>query len=129
MLKATIIGIVSAILITQMKAMKAEYAVWVLLGAGFYFGGELLIYLKLLLEEIKIFQDLFHSYGTYFQVLIKIIGIAYVSEFSSNICKDAGCKSLAGSIEMLAKLSILVLCMPILTALLETMEFFWGGVY
>ena len=60
----------------------------------------------------------------YVAVLLKMIGITYVAEFSSNLCKDAGYQAAAGQIEMFAKLSILALSMPVLLALLETISQF-----
>ena len=47
----------------------------------------------------------------YFQ-LLKMLGVAYVAEFASNICKDAGQQSVAGMIELFAKISIVVLSIP-----------------
>lgn len=49
-----------------------------------------------------------------------MIGIAYVGQFSAGICKDAGYSAIAGQIEIFSKLSILVLSMPVLMALMET---------
>lgn len=59
----------------------------------------------------------------YFQ-LLKMLGVAYVAEFASNICKDAGQQSVAGMIELFAKISIVVLSIPGLVFLIETLEKF-----
>ena len=48
----------------------------------------------------------------------------YIAEFASGICKDAGYQTIAGQIETFAKLTILALGMPVLTALLETVREF-----
>ena len=55
---------------------------------------------------------------------MKMIGIAYVAEFSSGICRDAGYGSIGTQIEIFGKLSILAVSMPVVLALLETMEGF-----
>ena len=57
-------------------------------------------------------------------ILLKMIGITYVAEFSANLCKDAGYQAVAGQIEMFGKLSILVISMPVLLALLDTISQF-----
>ena len=57
-------------------------------------------------------------------VLIKMIGIAYVAEFASGICRDAGFSSIGVQIEVFGKLSILAVSMPVVLALLETLEGF-----
>jgi stage III sporulation protein AD len=53
-------------------------------------------------------------------------GVTYISEFSAGICKDAGYGALAGQIEIFGKLSILALSMPIVLALLETLQGFFA---
>ena len=53
---------------------------------------------------------------------MKMIGITYIAEFSSGICKDAGYGSLGNQIEIFGKLSILAVSMPILMALMEMVQ-------
>ena len=56
--------------------------------------------------------------------LIHILGITYVAEFASGICKDSGYGSLGNQIEIFGKLSILGISMPILLAVFGTLETF-----
>lgn len=56
----------------------------------------------------------------YFEILIKIVGISYLCEFASNICKESGFLSVASQIEIGGKLTMLVMSMPILVAIVET---------
>lgn len=60
----------------------------------------------------------------YFLILLKIIGITYVADFSSSICRDAGYGAIAGQIEIFGKISILAVSSPIILALLETVYSF-----
>ena len=53
-------------------------------------------------------------------MLMKMIGITYVAQFASEICKDAGYGAVGTQIEMFGKVSILFVSMPIMMALLET---------
>ena len=62
--------------------------------------------------------------SSYLNTLLKMTGITYIVEFASGICKDAGYQTIAGQIETFAKLTILALGMPVLTALLETVREF-----
>lgn len=55
----------------------------------------------------------------YFRILLKIIGITYVADFSSSICLDAGYKAIAGQIEVFGKISVLAVSSPIILALLD----------
>lgn len=61
---------------------------------------------------------------TYITLILKMVGITYVAEFAMNICKDAGYAAVGNQIELFAKLSILVLSIPVLTVFLETVGSF-----
>jgi stage III sporulation protein AD len=56
----------------------------------------------------------------YLNTILKILGIAYLSSFCSEICKDAGENSLASKVEFSGKILILVLAIPILMAVLQS---------
>lgn len=56
----------------------------------------------------------------YVETILKIIGIAYIAEFASQITKDAGQGALASKIELAGKIIILAMAIPILTVLIET---------
>ena len=67
---------------------------------------------------------------TYITLILKMVGITYVAEFAMNICKDAGYAAVGNQIELFAKLSILVLSIPVLTVFRDSRELFmkkWGG--
>ena len=127
MIKIVAIGVGAALLAAWVKTMKPEYALWVTLAAGVFLGLFAVMKLETIVEELKFLQGYFSAYGSYFKLLIKIIGITYLAEFSADLCKDAGANTLASQIELFGKLSILVLCMPIMTSLLETVDYFLGG--
>lgn len=56
----------------------------------------------------------------YVQTILKIIGIAYIAEFGAQIAKDAGQGAIASKIELAGKVFILVMAIPIITAIIET---------
>lgn len=127
MIKVAAIGVCAAVLAVWIKPVKPEYGLWILLGGGILLGLFSVDKLKLVVEELGVLQSFFASYAGYFKLLLKIIGITYLAEFAVGLCKDAGANSIASQIELFGKLSILVLCMPILSALLETLDQFLGG--
>ena len=55
----------------------------------------------------------------YFEILIKIVGISYLCEFTANICRESGFVSVASQVEIGGKLTMMVLSMPILVAIVE----------
>lgn len=127
MIKIAAIGVAAAILAAWVKTVKSEYALWITLATGIFMGVSVLGKLEMMIAELRFLQEYFANYASYIKLLVKIIGITYLSEFSSDLCKDAGANTLATQVELFGKLSILVLCMPILTSLLETVDYYLGG--
>lgn len=128
MVRIAVIGVTAAILAAWIKTVKPEYALWITLAAGVFLGLSAMMKLEAIVEELKFLQGYFFGYGSYVKLLVKIIGIAYLAEFSANLCKDAGAHTLASQIELFGKLSILVLCMPVINSILETVDFLLGGL-
>ena len=90
-------------------------------------GALLSVQLKRLGSFVTMFRNLEELSGInpeYLSILLKMIGITYVGEFASGICKDAGYQTLAVQIELFGKLTILLLSLPVLSALLETVRKF-----
>lgn len=71
----------------------------------------------MMLEKIAVNA---HVNTVYLETILKIIGIAYIAEFASQITKDAGLGSLASKIELSGKILILAMAIPILTVIIET---------
>lgn len=61
--------------------------------------------------------------SAYFEILIKIVGISYLCEFASNMCKESGFLTVASQIEIGGKLTMLVMSMPILLAIVDTIAY------
>jgi stage III sporulation protein AD len=71
---------------------------------------------------IDFLRDIMDNIGLesgYFEILFKIIGISYLCEFTSNICRESGFLSVASQIEIGGKLTMMVLSLPILLAIVE----------
>ena len=60
----------------------------------------------------------------YLSILLKVMGITYICEFSSGICKDAGYGTVASQIEILGKLSVMFAGIPVLFAVIEQLQSF-----
>lgn len=56
----------------------------------------------------------------YLDTILKIIGIAYIAEFGAQVTRDAGQGSIASKIELAGKVLIMVLAIPILSVIIET---------
>ena len=68
------------------------------------------------------------SYGKYyFPILLKILAVAYVSDFVAQICKDAGESSIGGKVELAGKVLIFYLAIPVMKSVLDMIESLVGG--
>lgn len=123
--KISLIGISGIFLGFLMKQTKAEYAYLITLGIGIVIlslAVGKMYYLYDAIARLRLELDMNSEYMT---TLIKMLGITYIGQFSSGICRDAGYASTGAQIELFCKLSIMVLSMPILLALLETIQGFF----
>ena len=60
------------------------------------------------------------AYGrTFFPVIIKVLAVAYVTDFTAQLCRDAGEGAIGSKVELAGKVIIFYLSMPVLTAILE----------
>ena len=121
-IRISVIGIAGIVLAILVKEAKPEYSFYLTFAAGiailFFSAGRL----SDLLGSIREIQQYLPIENTYMDLLLKMMGITYVGQFSASICRDAGYASVAGQIELFARLSVLAISMPILTALLETIH-------
>ena len=124
MMQVGLIGVAGALLAIQIKQEKAGIAIIVCLAVSTLIFISILDNLETLVETVKEIGNYIHIEGTYIETLIKMLGITYLAEFSSGICKDAGYQTVATQIEIFGKVTILVLSMPLFLALLRTIQEF-----
>lgn len=106
------------------KKEKGEFAVLIGIAAGLVIFLYTLAQISVISDFIRSVLDKIPVENVYFVQLFKMLGITYVAEFSASICRDAGYQSIAGQIEIFAKLSILVLSLPGLAYILDILENF-----
>lgn len=119
-----IVGITAVLLAVQFKGVKSEYGAYLAAAAGcfiFFYG---VSKLESIMDAMKQLQEFIHINRIYLTTLLKMVGITYIAEFASGICKDAGYGAIGSQIEIFGKLSILAVSMPILLALMETLQRF-----
>ncbi|HLR20444.1 MAG TPA: stage III sporulation protein AD [Tissierellaceae bacterium] len=113
------LGIIATTLIILLKNSRPEFTIYISIITGVIIFS---IILKHLVYVIDVLRDLTIKANieiTFFTVILKIIGTAYIVEFSSQICRDAGENSIAMKIELAGKIIIMILAMPILLALVD----------
>lgn len=118
-LKIVAFGIVTAIIITTLRTLKPEIAIQASVAAGIIIFILVIGKLAPVFDLIKIYSGRINLDMQFIPALLKIIGIAYISEFGAEICRDAGENAIASKIELAGKVLIAIMAIPIITSLLE----------
>jgi stage III sporulation protein AD len=123
-IQAAALAVAGVLLAVQFKSGKAEYGIYLGAALSILIFFQILGKLNVILEVIKTIGEFLPLNKIFAGTLLKMLGITYVAEFSASICQDAGYQMIARQIEILGKLTILVMSMPILLALLQTIREF-----
>ena len=119
-----IIGIMTVLMAVQLKSLKGEYGLYLVLAAAcviFFYGT---LRLRGILEGMQKIQNMIRINPVYLNTLLKMAGITYIAEFTSGICKDAGYQAVGNQVEMVGKLAILAVSAPVVLSLMETLKVF-----
>lgn len=113
------VGLIGLIVIMLLKQYKPEFVIYVSLLTG-------VIILTLVIDKlsgvVNIITNLSNQAGInnqFLLILIKITGIAFLTEFAVSICKDSGESAIASKIDFGGKILIIAMSIPIISSLLE----------
>lgn len=114
------VGLVALIIIVILKQYRPEFAMYVSLSAGVIIF--VLIFTKLsgIIEILKNLSSKAAINNQFIALLIKITGIAILTEFAVSVCKDTGETAIANKVDLGGKVIIMSMSIPIMCSLLET---------
>lgn len=115
------IGMIALIIIIIIKQYRPEFALYISIMAGVLI---LLISLEKMGEVVTLIRGISEKAGIngkFLSILLKITGIAILTEFAVSVCKDSGESAIASKIEMGSKVVIISMSIPIISSLLELM--------
>ena len=124
MVKIGLIGIAAIFLAAPLRKDKGEFSMLIVLVAGMLVFVYALARMQTILTFLKELIDRLPIDEAYLTPLFKMLGITYVADFAANFSREAGYSSLAGQMEMFAKLSIIALSIPELMYLVDVLENF-----
>lgn len=124
LVKVAFLGIAGVILAVQFKAVKPEYGIYIGMGVAILIFWFCLRQVEAVTAQFGRLKGYLNGAEGYLSVLMKVIGITYICEFSAGICKDAGYQAVAGQIEVLGKLTVMFAGLPILFAVIEQIQSF-----
>ncbi len=116
------LGLAAAVLAVFVKNWRAEIAIQISLVAAAVIFFMMVPYLKTVLE---MFRDISNRIGLdvkYITLVLKVIGIAYITQFGAELCRDSGETAVASKIEFGGKVIIVTLSLPVLYSFLEVVE-------
>lgn len=122
--KVGILGIGAVLLAVPLRKEKAEFAIFISMAACIFIFLFILTKVQIVLEFVLKLENLASIDSEYIGLVMKMAGITYAAEFAVNVCKDAGYSAIASQIENFAKMSILVVSLPVLMAFIETIGSF-----
>ena len=123
-MKIAAIGVAGVLLGVFVRSYKSEYSLFISMAVCTCIFLYLISKLELVLGYINSVQSLIVVDERYIGTILEMIGITYIADFSSSLCKDAGYQAIAGQIETFAKMSILLISMPVLMSFIQTIEEF-----
>jgi len=115
-----LIGIVATMLITLIRSYQPTFVLILLIVTSLFLFYFILIPLWEIIDLIRTLFNRFRLDTIYLETVFQVIGIAYLTELGSQLTKDAGLNSIASKIELVGKISILFVSIPVLTAIIET---------
>jgi stage III sporulation protein AD len=118
-MQITIVGMVAALLVLIVRQYRPDIAMIITMGTGVLLILLLLGNIKSIVSTVEVMSQRANLDSIYLITVLKVIGIAYIAEFGSQVCKDTGEGTIASKIELGGKILIMVLALPILTALME----------
>lgn len=121
-LKIAALALAAVILIVLVKNYKPEFGIFVAMGCS-------ILILYFLADSLKYaFSYISDIYGrleygkSYFPIVIKVLAVAYITEFTSQLCKDAGESSIASKVELAGKVIIFCVAIPVFISILNLVE-------
>ena len=126
LVKIGFLGIAGILLAVQFKGHRPEYGIYIGLCVSLLIFWYALRQVQAVAAELERIRSYLDGAESYLSVLLKVIGITYVCEFSAGICRDAGYQSVAGQLEVLGKLAVMFAGLPVLFAVIEQIESFMG---
>ena len=113
------IGLISLVIIIILKQYKQEFAIYISIITGLIIIYMVINRLEGIINLLKTISNKSGINNQFLELLLKITGIAFLTEFAINLCKDAGENAIASKIEIGSKVVIVSMSIPIISSLLE----------
>lgn len=118
MIKVVMVGLMAVLLALSLRQERTGFGMLVVFAASVLILGLSVGKMQSILVVVQRLEDVFQEDAVYVQILLKMLGITYLAEFGSGLCRDAGYGAIGGQIEFYGKLMLLAVSMPIIENLI-----------
>ena len=119
MLKIFLIAFVALAAIVLLKQIKPEFALLLKFAVLLLLGFLVFFEVSDAVSEIFSFGERVSIDSEMLKILLKALGLCLVAQIASDVCKDCGESALSTSVELVGKLSIVLMALPVATQLIE----------
>jgi stage III sporulation protein AD len=114
------VGLCALIIIIVLKQYKPEFAIYISILAGAIILAMSVANISGVINLMKDISSKANINSQFLGIILKITGIAILTEFAISICKDSGETAIANKIDIGGKAIIITISLPIISSLLET---------
>ncbi len=118
-MRIVLIGMIAAILAVILKQYKPEIAIHISIVTGLIIFIFMITKLNSVITVLRHFASKANIDILYVSTILKVVAIAYITEFGAQVCRDAGEGAIASKIEFSGKILIMIISIPILAALMD----------
>ncbi|HHY47697.1 MAG TPA: stage III sporulation protein AD [Firmicutes bacterium] len=112
--------LIASILIVLVRAQRPEIAVALSIIVGVSVFMYMMSHIAYLVSTVAQLALRARMGNIYLASVLKAVGIAYVAGFAAEVSRDAGEQAIASKIEFAGKVAIMVVALPVMVAILET---------
>ncbi len=111
---------IALFIVLLFKDKRVDIAIQISIVAGILIFLFLIGKISIVLQTLQQLANKANIDYSYLTIIFKILGIAYLASFCSEICQDAGESTLASKVEFAGKILILILAIPILMSVMDS---------
>ncbi|EHQ88091.1 stage III sporulation protein AD [Desulfosporosinus youngiae] len=115
------LALIVTILSVVLKQIRPEIALQLSILAGASIFILIISKIRVVVDLLQTLADQANISSYYLLIILKIVGVAYLAEFGAQICRDAGESALGTKIELAAKVGVIILAIPIIVAITESL--------
>ena len=118
--KVMIFAIIVALLGSSLRQFKSSIDVYMSIAAVVFIMIFITSKLSIVLSLIYKLENIVEINSQYIKILLKIVGISYITQFSSDICRECGYVAVANQVQVFGKIAAMAISMPIVLALIDS---------